>query len=167
MSKRILVLLVLIAAAITFTDVGKSYTYSLLTSVVTNQAVPAIAPEELDALPPPYVLLDVRTPEEYKVSHLKGARLVNHHSFRLSELKDIPKDKTVIVYCTVGFRSSKAGIKLQEAGYTDVRNLEGGMINWVNKGYPVFNAEGRTNRIHPYSGFWGFWLTNGEKVYEP
>ncbi len=167
MYKRILSLVVIIAVAIFFTDYGKHYTYSLITNVVTNQAVPTIEPKELNRLEEPYILLDTRTPTEYKVSHLENARLVNSDAFKVSEVADIPKNTKIIVYCAVGTRSSKIGIELLDAGYTDVHNLRGGIINWMNEEYPVYDANGQTNRIHGYSKFWGFWLTNGEEVYGP
>ena len=166
MLKRILTLILLIAVAILFTDTGKHYAYTLLTSVVTNQSVPTIEAEELKDLQQPYTLLDIRTPEEYKISHLKGARFVNYNAAKMEDLADIPKNAKVIVYCTMGARSGNVGVKLQDLGYSDVHNLQGGIFNWVNKGLPVYDANGQTNRIHGYSGFWGFWLTNGEKVYE-
>lgn len=165
MQKRILYLLVFIVAAIVFTDLGKHYTYSLLTNIVTNQAVPNIDADDLYALKEPYVLLDVRTPEEYETSHLKGARFVNYNTFQVDALADIPKNAQVILYCSVGTRSSKVGVELQEAGYTNVLNLRGGIFNWMNNGFQVFDANGLTNRIHAYSRFWGFWLTEGVKVY--
>jgi rhodanese-related sulfurtransferase len=165
MPKRILFLLLFIVAAIFFTDIGKHYMYSLLTNVVSNQGVLSIDPEDLYTLEEPYVLLDVRTPEEYKISHLKEARFVNYTSFQVDALADIPKDARVVVYCSIGTRSAKAGIALLEAGYTDVHNLRGGIFSWVNNGYPVFDAKGQTDRIHAYSRFWGFWLTEGDEVY--
>ncbi|MBB6612577.1 rhodanese-like domain-containing protein [Pontibacter sp. Tf4] len=167
MTKRILLLVALIAAAILLTDTGKHYAYSLLTSMVANQKVPTIEPGELQALEQPYMLLDIRTPAEYEISHLQGARFVNYNTSKLEDLADIPKDAKLILYCAVGARSANVGVKLLDVGYTDVHNLQGGIFNWVNKGFPVFDAGGRTSRIHPYSDFWGFWLTNGEKVYEP
>jgi len=167
MLKRILLLLLFVAAAIFFTDIGKRYTYALLTSIVTNQSVPTIEPEELKDLQQPYVLLDIRTPEEYNVSHLQGARFVDYNTATVEDLADIPKNAKVILYCAVGVRSAKVGLKLQDVGYTDVHNLQGGIFNWVNKGLPVYDAKGQTNRIHGYTSFWGFWITNGEKVYEP
>ena len=165
MPKRILFLLVFIVAAILFTDLGRHYTYDLLTNVVTNQAVPSIDPEDLYTLEEPYVLLDLRTPEEYKISHLKDARFANYNTFKIDDVADIPKDARIIVYCSIGTRSSKAGVELQSAGYTNIQNLRGGIFSWVNDGLPIFDANGETERIHAYSRFWGFWLTEGEKVY--
>ncbi|RAU82034.1 rhodanese-like domain-containing protein [Pontibacter arcticus] len=120
--------------------------------------------EQMQQKQPP-VLLDARAPEEYKVSHLKGARLVGYDTFEVSKLKDIPKNTPLVVYCSVGYRSEKVGEQLQEAGFTNVRNLYGGLFDWVNTGLPVYNKAGRTKQVHAYAKSWGIWLHKGEKVY--
>jgi rhodanese-related sulfurtransferase len=85
------------------------------------------------------VLLDTRSPEEYASGHLEDSRFVNFQTFRLSDVQDIPKDAEIIVYCAVGGRSNRVGMQLLSAGYENVRNLEGGITNWKNQGYEVFN----------------------------
>ena len=46
-------------------------------------------------------------------------------------------------------------------------NLRGGIFDWVNMGYPVYDKEGNeTQKIHAYDKSWGKWLIKGEKVYE-
>jgi phage shock protein E len=73
------------------------------------------------------VLLDVRTPEEFSGGHLDGARNipVDEVSQRLAE---IPRDKTVVVYCRSGARSARAAGVLRRAGY-QARDL-GPMSAW-------------------------------------
>lgn len=73
------------------------------------------------------VLVDVRTPEEFSGGHLDGARNVpvGELSARMGEL---PRDKTLVVYCHSGARSARAASMLREAGYR-VRNL-GPMSAW-------------------------------------
>ena len=59
------------------------------------------------------------------------------------------------------------GEKLKKAGFKKVLNLQGGIFDWKNKDYPVYdNKEIETEKIHAYSESWGKWLTKGEKVYE-
>jgi len=112
------------------------------------------------------LLLDTRTPAEYKVSHIAGARFVAYDAFQVKQLQDVPKETPIIVYCSVGYRSERVGEQLLEAGYKNVHNLYGGMFEWVNEDYPVYNAAGKTDRVHPYAATWGIWLQKGEKVYE-
>ncbi|MCJ8166676.1 rhodanese-like domain-containing protein [Pontibacter sp. E15-1] len=112
------------------------------------------------------LLLDTRTPAEYRVSHLAGARFTAYNTFRVSQLQDVPKDARIVVYCSVGYRSERVGEKLKKAGYKNVQNLYGGIFEWVNEGYPVYNQHGKTNQVHAYSKAWGVWLQEGVKVYE-
>ena len=114
-------------------------------------------------------LLDTRKKEEYNVSHLSGAIWVGHTGFKIdSVLKLIPnKNKTVVVYCSIGVRSEDVGEKMMKAGFTNVKNLYGGIFEWKNKGYPVYNLQGReTDSVHAYSKKWGKLLTNAVKVYD-
>lgn len=105
----------------------------------TQDKVPLVAPTDLQNLlsSEDIVLLDTRSPEEYETGHLEGSRLVNFQTFRLADVKDIPKDASVVVYCAVGGRSNRIGMQLIEAGYLDVHNLEGGIANWKSQGHTV------------------------------
>ncbi len=85
------------------------------------------------------VVLDVRTPEEYKseTGHLKGSILipVQELESRLKELEPM-KNKTVIAICRSGNRSARAAALLNQKGYKAV-NLEGGILKWNAEGLPV------------------------------
>ena len=118
------------------------------------------------AAQPAVVLLDARAAPEYAVSHLRGARWVGYDDFDLSRVQDLPRDTPIVVYCSVGFRSEKVGEKLQQAGFSKVRNLYGGLFEWVNEGQPTVGADGQpTPRVHAYSRTWGIWLKRGKKVH--
>ncbi|GAA4362292.1 hypothetical protein GCM10023185_30110 [Hymenobacter saemangeumensis] len=128
-------------------------------------SVPFVSVQGLKAQPAP-VLLDARAAPEYAVSHLRGARWVGYDDFSLSRVQDLPRHTPIVVYCSVGFRSEKVGEKLQQAGFTNVRNLYGGLFEWVNEGQPTVGANGHpTAKVHAYSRTWGVWLRRGEKVY--
>ncbi|MEJ1223037.1 rhodanese-like domain-containing protein [Sediminicola sp. 1XM1-17] len=73
------------------------------------------------------VLVDVRTPSEFKAGHLKNAKNIDWlgDSFA-QQFKDVSKDRPVYVYCKVGGRSYKAAEWLLANGYKDVTNLTGG-----------------------------------------
>ena len=82
-------------------------------------------------------------------------------------MENIDKETIIIVYCSVGYRSEKVGEKLKKAKFNKVMNLQGGIFDWKNKGFPVYdNEEAATEKIHVYSESWGRWLVKGEKVYE-
>lgn len=139
--------------------------YSAMLGGLLTGAVPFVSVAQLREQPGP-VLLDTRAPAEFAVSHLRSARWVGYDEFSLAAVQDVPKDAPVVVYCSVGARSERIGARLRRAGYTNVRNLYGGLFEWVNEGQPVFTHNNQTtSRVHAYSPTWGIWLKRGQKVY--
>ncbi|MBW3127132.1 rhodanese-like domain-containing protein [Hymenobacter profundi] len=140
--------------------------YSTMLQGLLKQSVPFVSVAQLRQQPPA-VLLDTRAPAEFAVSHLRGARWVGYEEFQLARVQDLPKNTPIVVYCSVGYRSEKIGEQLQQAGYTHVRNLYGGLFEWVNEGQPAVTAgNAPTARVHAFSRSWGIWLQRGQKVYE-
>lgn len=114
-----------------------------------------------------FVILDTREYAEYKVSHLKNAIWVGYDDFSKKRIKLISKDKTILVYCSVGYRSERIGEKLQKMGYKNVYNLYGGIFQWVNTNHKIYDKqEKETNKVHVFDKTWGVWLQKGEKIYE-
>jgi molybdopterin/thiamine biosynthesis adenylyltransferase/rhodanese-related sulfurtransferase len=74
-------------------------------------------------------LVDVREPFEYQICHLEGSKLVPMGQLQ-AKVGDLSKSKTVVVYCHHGRRSANAVSYLTSAGFTDVRNLRGGIEAW-------------------------------------
>ncbi|MBT2557806.1 rhodanese-like domain-containing protein [Hymenobacter sp. ISL-91] len=148
--------------------------YDRMLSLLYKNTVPTIQPKALATLlhEEPVsgrgnvLLLDTRTPAEYKVSHLRGARFVDFDTFRKLDLREVARTRPVVVYCTVGARSEQVGSWLREQGFRDVRNLYGGIFQWMNDGQGVVNAQGPTTDVHPYSVLWWPWLKTGNPVYE-
>ena len=81
-------------------------------------------------------LLDVRTPDEYRQAHLRGAVLipVNEVERRLAE---VPRNRVVVVYCAVGSRSGMAAALLAGKGYGEVYNVSDGIVGWYRNGFPI------------------------------
>ncbi|WP_232280220.1 rhodanese-like domain-containing protein [Roseiflexus castenholzii] len=82
------------------------------------------------------VLLDVREPEEYAAGHIPGVRLMPMGTVPV-RLNEIPTDKTVIVTCRSGNRSGQITDFLRRNGFTNVHNMQGGILAWQRAGYPV------------------------------
>jgi rhodanese-related sulfurtransferase len=84
------------------------------------------------------IILDVRTPSEYKSGHLAEAKLmnVNDENFK-QQISVLQKDKPVYVYCAAGVRSNKAAKILRQEGFTNVFELSGGIQAWQAAGKPV------------------------------
>jgi rhodanese-related sulfurtransferase len=104
---------------------------------------------------PAPVLLDVRTPEEWNVSHLPGARRVDPGGSAESVAAGLPKDTPIVTYCAVGYRSGETADRLRAAGFTNVRNLEGSIFQWANEHRPLVREQERVSQVHPYNTFWG------------
>ena len=87
----------------------------------------------------PFVLLDVRTPEEYAEAHIEGAVLwdVNRDDFESSLGAAYPRDGRYVVYCRSGVRSRTATRIMQSLGFTDIYEIEGGINAWKEVGQPV------------------------------
>lgn len=144
----------------TIDDVIKKY---------NENSVPYISSEMLatEKDDPTLILLDTREKKEYDVSHIKGAMYAGHEKFEIANISETIKDKDapIIVYCSLGVRSEEIGEKLRKAGYTNIRNLYGGIFDWKNKDYPIVNLQNKkTDSVHVYSKEWGTWLTKGIKV---
>lgn len=82
------------------------------------------------------MVLDVRTPEEYSLWHLKNARLipVDELARRQGELS---KSDPVLVYCRLSVRSRRASQILVGNGFMRVYNMLGGISAWLDAGFPV------------------------------
>ena len=84
------------------------------------------------------IILDVRTPGEYKEEHLAGARqldFLNSEAFDAG-IKRLDNTHTYYVYCRSGKRSHHACIKMQKQGFK-VFDMEGGILNWKKLGMPT------------------------------
>lgn len=130
-----------------------------------NHSVRLISADSLKHLKSAYIL-DARETEEFDVSHLKHARNVGYIWFDMRNIYDIPKNATIVVYCSLGLRSEKIGEKLLKFGYKNIFNLYGGIFEWVNEGSPVYKSNGvQTTEIHTNTEKWADWLTRGTKVF--
>ncbi|MBM4383842.1 MAG: rhodanese-like domain-containing protein [Deltaproteobacteria bacterium] len=128
----------------------------LLTGIrETFPGVPQIGARELRAsVGPRTLIVDVREREEYDVSRLPGARWTQ----RVSDVRawfSSGDYERVVVYCSVGYRSSKFVQELQRAGFAHAANLEGSIFAWANAGYPLENEDGPTSLVHPFDPRWG------------
>lgn len=103
------------------------------------------------------VLVDVRTPEEQRVSHLRGAEYLDATAPDFQSLR-IPDDATVVVYCSIGYRSAELVSSLPKTPIAAVYNLEGGLFDWANQGREVVRGGERVQEVHPFNRFWGLLL---------
>lgn len=151
-----------------FTAVSYSQnTLSKLLKKYNTEAIPYISVQELSNHKNECVLLDTRELKEYKVSHLKNALYVGYDDFNIDYVKKKIQNKNekIVVYCSLGVRSETIGMKLKEAGFTNIQNLYGGIFEWKNQNFKVYtNTSNETENVHAYSKTWSKWLLKGNKV---
>ena len=80
-----------------------------------------------------YILLDVRTPEEFSAKHIPGAINIANETIGSGEIPELPdKDQLILVYCRSGNRSKQASEKLAALGYTNIVEF-GGINDWTGE----------------------------------
>jgi rhodanese-related sulfurtransferase len=86
------------------------------------------------------VILDVRTPGEFMTGHIQDAQNIDFESGSFeSQIESLDKNGTYAVYCRSGNRSGQAVKVMQDAGFKNIYNLDGGVIDWANSGLPLVN----------------------------
>ncbi len=84
------------------------------------------------------VLLDVRTPEEFADGHVDGATLIDFYGADFADqLAELDRDASYVVYCRSGNRSGQTVDLMQQLGFTDVQDVEGGVLAWADAGLPL------------------------------
>ncbi|HEV8083774.1 MAG TPA: rhodanese-like domain-containing protein [Chitinophagaceae bacterium] len=140
---------------------------SIITKSLQSSEVPKINVSDAAAHQSSYLFLDSREKEEYNVSHINNSIYVGDKEFDINKVEQFPKDTGIIVYCSVGVRSDKIAKEIIDAGYTNVNNMFGGIFEWINEGYPIFDSMGKsTQNIHAYSRMWGIFVNSNHKVYD-
>jgi rhodanese-related sulfurtransferase len=90
--------------------------------------------------PADLVVLDVRTPEEFAESHLPGAININVEGAGFEDaVGELDEDAPVFVYCRTGSRSANAIKIMQDLGFTELYDLDGGIVDWIHAGLPTEN----------------------------
>lgn len=100
----------------------------------------------------PPLLVDDRETNEFAVSRLRGA--LNLSSVSSIQAPRPSNNCPLVVYCSVGYRSSALAEKLQRAGLTSVVNLEGSIFAWTNEGRPLYCDTNEVREVHGYSSKW-------------
>ncbi len=156
-----------IAILLTFNSNAQE-TLSELLKKNTTHSVPYITVQELAMPTNKAIIIDAREIEEFQVSHIKKALHVGFKDFKIEDVQQkIPnKNQVIVIYCSLGIRSEKIAEKLKKVGYTSIKNLYGGIFEWKNNNFEVYNTFNKpTDSIHAFSKSWSSYLNKGIKVY--
>ncbi len=107
-----------------------------------TQSISVVSAEEantiIESAPADLVVLDVRTQDEYDEGHLAGAVMVDFYAADFADqLATLDPTVPYVVYCRSGNRSGQAREMMNELGFLDVRDVEGGIISWTAAGLPT------------------------------
>ena len=90
---------------------------------------------------PDFVILDVRTPEEFESGHIEGAININYHSETfVEELNKLDKTKAYLVYCRTGRRSSDTTGIMTKQGFGELYRIDGDISKWKSEKLPVVKS---------------------------
>lgn len=111
---------------------------------VQTQTIKDVSPKEASTLiqnnqnNPDFVVIDVRTPEDFANGHIANAVNIDYYSvtFR-NDINKLDKTKNYLIYCQSGNRSGKARDIMRELGFQEVHNMLGGIIGWKAEGLPT------------------------------
>ena len=101
------------------------------------------------------LIVDVREPREFESLRAPGAALLPLAEF-VARHADLPRDRQLLLVCRSGSRSLRAATFLMQQGFSNVANVDGGMIAWRNAGLPV-----RSGALEPGEG--EFTIPSGER----
>lgn len=140
----ILVFLGALISGVVLTGVYIKTKINTVKSETQTQIIENITPEETYILIQGnednlnFVILDVRTPEEFLGEHIENAVNLDYYSdtFR-NDLDKLDKNKTYLIYCRSGSRSEKALNIMKELNFKEVYNMSGGIIKWKSEGLPT------------------------------
>jgi len=123
---------------------------------------PELTVDELVAIreAPDVILVDVREPAERQVSRIPGS--ISKSQFEAD--RDTYRDKRIVTYCTVGYRSGLYARQLHIAGFK-ASNLKGSILAWVHAGHEVVDDEDVTSRVHVYGQEWNLLPSDFEPVW--
>jgi rhodanese-related sulfurtransferase len=111
-------------------------------SQATTQTIELVSPqtaaEIIDDAPNGLVVLDIRTPEEFQAARIPGAIMVDFYASDFGDrLDDLEKDVPYVLYCNSGNRSAEAAKMMQDRGFAEVYEIDGGIQAWYAAGLPL------------------------------
>jgi len=139
-SKIVLIALLAAWLAAGSTAAGQTHVENL----TARQAADLIAGHRRD---PSFVILDVRTPVEFKAGHIQGAVLMDYYDSNFAKrLKRLDRRQTYLIYCRSGARSGRTLQLIKDLGFGRVYHLARGILSWRREKLPLVKESGEANR---------------------
>lgn len=118
--------------------------------ITASQAVDLLAERNGD---PGFVLLDIRTDAEVAAGHISGSESLDFYAPAFRErLAELDRSKTILIYCRTGNRTGQAYVMMEDLGFEEVYDLDGGITEWIASGYVT--CVGQLDGDHVCSGLY-------------
>lgn len=97
-----------------------------------SDAIKALTPTEFKEKSANQTIIDIRTPQEFSQGHIEGAVNINYYDNNfIDQIAKYDKNQPIFVYCRSGNRTSPASRKMADFGFTQINDLEGGILYWI------------------------------------
>ena len=131
----------------------KTTTNPVTTSTSTSGVPTIIAADAFNLIQqntsnPNFVILDVRTSDEFNTGHIAGAIDIDYYAADFqATVGKLDRNKQYLVYCSTGVRGAAATQILLSLGFKQVQNMVGGVTAWIKAGYPVTAPTSTTTSV--------------------
>lgn len=97
-----------------------------------SDSITVIAPTEFKEKSANQTIIDIRTPQEFSEGHIEGAVNINYYDNNfIDQIAKYDKNQPIFIYCRSGNRTSSASKKIADYGFTQIYDLEGGILYWL------------------------------------
>ena len=108
---------------------------------------------ELRQVPP--LLVDARPEDQFTMSHIQGAVRLDPVKPDLEVFTHVSRDQPLVVYDAAGVMGTAMVQGLNQAGFSRVSNLDGGIFRWANEAHPIVSDSGAATKVYPVNWWWG------------
>ncbi|HEY9169611.1 MAG TPA: rhodanese-like domain-containing protein [Lutibacter sp.] len=97
-----------------------------------SDAIKVLTPTEFKEKAANQTIIDIRTPQEFSQGHIDGAININYYDNNfIDQIAKYDKNQPIFIYCRSGNRTSSASKKIADFGFTEIYDLEGGILYWL------------------------------------
>ncbi|MDP3945438.1 MAG: rhodanese-like domain-containing protein [Lutibacter sp.] len=97
-----------------------------------SDAIKVLAPTEFKQKSANQTIIDIRTPQEFSEGHIDGAININYYDSNfMDQMAKYDKNQPIFIYCRSGNRTTAASKKAADFGFTEIYDLEGGILYWM------------------------------------
>jgi rhodanese-related sulfurtransferase len=103
-----------------------------------SDAIKVLTPTEFKEKAVNQTIIDIRTPQEFSEGHIEGAININYYDSNfMDQMAKYDKNQPIFIYCRSGNRTSSASKKAADFGFTQIYDLEGGILYWMKNNNEV------------------------------